>query len=129
METAILKHGKIILKVIAVSLIFGGAVRLFANKILFELFSMGELWMQEPYSIYIYKVLGAFVVFTGFIFWIISRNPEQYREMLIFFAFGFIFIGIVMSLAGIILNLPLKYYLPDPLYCFLVGGVLLKITK
>jgi hypothetical protein len=116
---------KRLLQVIAVTLLVGGGVRLFANRALFERFGIGEVWLKQPYALYIYKVLGAFVILVGIITFIMAHEPERYRRLLVGLAFSFIIVGIVMIAAGALLRLPLRFYLPDPLYCFAVAGLML----
>lgn len=114
----------ILLRFVAVTLLVGGAVRVFATRTLFEAFGIGALWMETPYSVYIYRVLGALVVLAGIVLMIIGGAPEKYRGVLRGYALGFAIIGAVMVAAGLTSGLPLRYYLPDPAYCFLIVALL-----
>ena len=115
---------KLMLRIIAVTLLAGGVVRLFSNQALFEAFRIGEIWPETPYSLYIYRVLAGFVILSAILIWIISREPERYRTLLKGFAWGFDIIGIVMVVAGITSGLPHRYYVSDPAYCFIVAILL-----
>lgn len=114
----------ILLRVAAATLLVGGSVRIFASKPLFEAFGIGALWMQTSYSVYIYRVLGGFVVLSGILLAVVSGAPERYRGLLKGYALGFALIGVVMVVAGHASGLPLRYYLPDPIYCFLIAALL-----
>jgi len=76
-ERYLLTMNKTILRIIAIMFIFGGVVRLFANQYLFEAFGMDSLWPGHPYFIYIYSVLGAFVILTGLIVCAITFNMKK----------------------------------------------------
>jgi heme A synthase len=116
---------KRLLQVIAVTVLVGGGIRLFANRALFEIAGIGDVWIDQPYAVYIYRVLGAFVVFVGVVVIMVARDPERYHRLLVCLAGAFLFVGVVMIVAGSILALPLRFYLPDPLYCFAVAGLIL----
>jgi hypothetical protein len=120
---------KRLLQVIAITLVAGGSVRLFANRTLFERFGIGEVWIEQPYALYIYRVLGAFVILVGIVAFMMARNPERYSRLLVALALGFILVGIVMLAAGSMLGLPLRFYLPDPIYCFAFAGLMLMAKK
>ena len=116
-----MKYKKIVLQIISVLFIIGGVVRLFANKYLFALFLMEELWTDHLYFIYIYRVLGAFVIFTGFMLFTISKNLKLYSTIFPALSIGFIIIGLVMIISGSLLNLPLMFFMMDFLFCFIVA--------
>jgi hypothetical protein len=120
---------KWVLRIIAITLLAGGVVRLFANAAVFEAFGIGEIWLGTPYSLYIYRVLAGFVILSGILIWIISRAPERYRTLLKGCAWGFDIIGILMVVAGITSGLPHRYYLADPAYCFIVAILLWYSAK
>lgn len=119
----------LILKIISVLLIFGGAVRLIANRATFQSFLIEQLWSSHPYSIYIYRVLGAFVVFTGISLFTAAQNPKRYAHLLKIWSLGFVFIGIVMLLAGILLRLSLAHYAPDFAFCFIIAVTTYETAK
>jgi hypothetical protein len=104
-----------------VLLILGGAVRLIADKATFQSFLIGELWSPHQYSIYIYRILGAFVVFTGVMLMVISQDVQRYAKILKVWSGGFFFIGVVMFIAGLVLGLSFVHYAPDFIFCFIVA--------
>ena len=110
----------VVLRFVAVTLLVGGTFRIFATKALFRAFGIGDLWMQTPYAIYIYRVLGGFVLLSGIILMFVSVSLQNNRKLLKGCALGFAVIGVVMLVTGLTSGLPLRYYLPDPVYCFLI---------
>ena len=118
-----------ILRIVAASLLLGGAMRLAANRVLFKAFGIGDLWVEVPYAIYIYRVLGAFVVLSGILLMTVAQAPEKYRLLLKVYAIGFAVIGLVMLVAGLTVGLPYRYYLPDPIYCFIMTIVLWSVGR
>jgi hypothetical protein len=109
------------LQIFSVLFIFGGIVRLFANRTIFEIFRMEDLWVEHGYFIYIYRVLGSFVILTGLILFVISKNLEKYSNLYFVLTIGFIFIGLVMMATGVLLKLPLIFYFTDFVFCFIVA--------
>lgn len=120
---------KLVLRIIAITFLVGGITRLFANDALFEVFSIGGLWMRQPYSIYVYRVLGGFVILAAITLLIIAGNPAKYRAVLKGFGLGFLIIGIVMTISGLSLDLAPQHYLPDPIYCFIVTAVFFAFSR
>jgi len=112
---------KRLLQIISVLFVFGGIVRLFANKALFAIFQMEELWTDHLYFIYIYRVLGAFVILSGLILFTISKNQKLYSNLSPVLAAGFVLIGLVMIITGILLELPPMFYVADFMFCFIVA--------
>lgn len=115
-----MKKDKIIFRVISLALIFGGLVRLIATESIFELFGMASLWTDHSYFKYIYKVLGAFVIFMGMLMFSISRDIEKYIGIFNTFKWGFVVIGLTMLITGYLVHLPLVYYAPDFIFCFTI---------
>jgi hypothetical protein len=120
---------KLVLRIVAITLLIGGTVRILAGRALFEAAGIGALWTSEPYQIYIYKVLGAFVIFAGGLLLVISRGPEKYRDLLRGYALGFALIALVMSVTGLSLGLSPRYYMADPAYCVILVVVFWRAAK
>jgi hypothetical protein len=114
----------ILLRLVAATLLLGGTVRVFASKTLFQTFGIGEIWMGTPYATYIYRVLGGFVILSGILLMTVSGAQEKYRGFLKGYALGFAIIGLIMVGAGLASGLAARYYLPDPIYCFLIAALL-----
>jgi len=113
-------RGSNILRILSILFLLGGLIRILADEYIFSLFHMGHLWTGHPYFLYCYKVLGGFVMLTGFVLYFISKDLRRYYPLLKPFGTGFLIIGIVMALTGYIVNLSLVFYLPDFLFCFIL---------
>ena len=130
-----MKKQKIILQILALMFVMGGLVRLFANEFTFEIFGMKDLWVDHKYFIYIYRVLGAFVILTGLLLFSISRSIENNLHILNTMKWGFLIIGMTMTIAGYYIRLPLLFYVPDFIFCFALAFYIhtiinsIKITK
>ena len=120
------KYSKL-LRILGALFILGGLVRIFANKALFEFFLMGELWADHPYFLYIYKVLGAFVILNGMIIYVVSFRLEEQKNLLSALSYGFILIGLVMALTGYMAGLPIAFYILDALFCFALAAIFYRI--
>lgn len=116
-----------LLRVIAALFVLGGLVRLFANQALFEIFRMETLWAGHPYFLYVYKVLGAFVILTGMIIYVISFRLQEQKNLLSALSYGFILIGLVMALTGYMAGLPLVFYIFDFIFCFILAFIFYRI--
>lgn len=119
MSLSILESKMIIrraLLIISVLLIFGGIVRVFANKALFRMFSMEQLWVDHPFFIYIYKLLGVFVIWIGIIFYLCSKDLRKYKTMIRGSLIGLILFFIVSLLTGLLTGLELKFFLVDSVF-------------
>ena len=114
---------QVLLKVISVLIVFGGLVRLVANRQTFQSFMIEELWVPHPYFIYVYRILGAFTVFTGITMFVTSHDPIRYVRVLRVWGFCFLFISIVMFIAGYSLHMSFLHYAFDFIFCFLIALV------
>ena len=104
-------------------------MRLVANESTFQSFLIGDLWASHPYFLYIYRILGAFVLLIGITLFIIARDPEKYSLILKTWGVSFFLIGVLMFFAGYFIRLSLVHYLPDLAFCFIVGFVCLVAGK
>jgi hypothetical protein len=119
---------KKILQVLSILFIVGGIIRIIANRNLFAIFQMDDLWTDHLYFIYIYRVLGAFVIFTGLLLFAVSKNLKLYANLLPVLSAGFIIIGLVMLITGSLLQLPLMFYVMDFVFCFIVAWFLYDMS-
>lgn len=113
---------EIVLKFVSILLVLGGFVRLFATRQTFQSFMIAELWASHPYFLYIYRVLGAFVVFTGVTMFVMSQESARYTRLLTLWGLCFLFIGIVMLIAGHMLHMSLLHYAFDFVFCFIIAA-------
>lgn len=113
----------LIMRILGYLFLFGGFVRLFADENLFNLFAMGEAWSDHPYFIYLYRVLGAFVILAGLVIIQVSRDPGKYREIIRMLMWGFLVIGAVMLVTGILTDLASYLFALDALFAFILAIV------
>ena len=111
----------LIMRILGYLFLLGGIVRLFADENLFKLFFMDGAWSDHPYFIYIYRVLGAFVILAGFVIVQVSRDLLKYREIMHMLMWGFLVIGAVMLVTGILTDLPYYLFVLDALFVFLLA--------
>ncbi len=122
------KMPQIVLKILALFMVIGGAVRLLANRGTFQSFMIENLWVSHPYFIYIYRVLGAFVIFAGVIIYMISCDPAHNTSMLKVAGFGFLLIGVVMVIAGHSLGMSFVHYAFDFIFSFFIAAVCFALS-
>jgi hypothetical protein len=106
----------LILRLISIFFILGGVVRLFATEWVFKLFNMQHLWSGDPFFIYIYKVLGVFVLWIGFLLFIISKDILKYRSVIRGSILALVIFFLVSLLTGIVTHLGVQYYLVDSFF-------------
>ena len=112
---------QVALRILSILVIIGGLVRLVANAQTFQSFMIGELWISHPYFIYIYRMLGAFVVSTGVTMFIIAHDPVRYAIILKVWGFCFLFVAIIMFLVGYFLRMTFIHYAFDFTFCVLIA--------
>ena len=104
-------------------------MRLVANRITFQSFLIEELWVSHPYFIYIYRVLGAFVLLAGVTLFIMASDPDRYSVIMKAWGIGFLVICIIMFSAGWLAHLSFMHYLPDFSFCFVVGLLCILLSR
>lgn len=118
-----------ILLIISIAFLIGGIVRLFANENLFRVFEMEHLWSGEPFFIYIYKLLGVFVIWVGIILFICSKDVIRYRKIIIGSILGLALFSLVSLLTGVVTGLGLQFFLVDSLFSLFLIAVLYLVQK
>lgn len=118
-----------ILKVISVLILIGGLVRLFAGRKIFESFLISELWSSHPYFIYVYRVLGSFVVFVGAMLFMIAHDSHRNAKLLAVCGYSFSFIACVMFLNGLFLKISFLHYAFDFSFCIIVACVCFSLSR
>jgi hypothetical protein len=113
---------KWLLRTLSLLFMFGGIIRLFANEELFRMFWMQDLWSDHPYFLYIYRVLGAFVIMIGLFIFGISKNIERNAALFPFLKWGFLVIGLTMVTTGYLVELHWLFYVFDFIFCFGLAG-------
>jgi hypothetical protein len=111
-------------RILACLFVLGGIVRVFATRKLFVAFGIGGLWVDHAYFIYIYKVLGAFVILTGLVLWPLAGEGGECRKSIRMMTWGMVIVGLVMLAAGLSVGLPPLFYLIDVAFAWIVALVL-----
>jgi hypothetical protein len=114
----------IISRALALLFILGGTARIIANQNMFAAFGISELWVDDPYFVYIYKVLGAFVILTGLVLWFLGAKPGTGSDSARPVKWGMIVIGFVMLGTGLSQGLAAKFYIVDVAFSWLVAILL-----
>lgn len=118
---------QVILQVLSVFIVLGGFVRLVANQQTFQSFTIAELWVSHPYFVYIYRVLGAFVVLVGVTTFVISRDFVRYARILRVWGFCFLLVGCVMLIMGYLMHLSFLHYAIDFIFAFIIAVLCLSL--
>ena len=119
----------LLIRTFSVLMIAGGIVRIFAGENTFALFGIGQLWIEEPYALYVYKILGAFVIFTGASVYAVFGDPVRYRKILLLWAYLLLMTGGVMLASGLVLNIPWIFSLPDYLFVFTLAALIFGVRN
>jgi len=107
----------------------GGIGRLVANKGVFRIFQMEHLWTGEPFFIYIYKLLGLFVIWIGMVLFICSKDVVRYRSVIRGSTLALALFFVVSLLTGFITGLGLKFFLVDSIFSLILIVLLYVIQK
>jgi hypothetical protein len=118
-----LNRQRTVLRAVAVLFVAGGTVRMLANQAVFSLAGIGELWVDAPYFVYVYRVLGAFVVLTGLYLWSLAVEGGAARHGVRAVEWGLGLAAVVMLVTGWHTGLPARFYVVDVVFC--VGVVFL----
>ena len=110
----------IILRVISIAFLIGGIGRLIATEGVFRLFKMQHVWSDQPFVVYNYKALAAFVIWVGIILFICSKDIIKYRPIIRGSILALIIFFLVTLLTGIITCLGLRFYLVDSIFTLIL---------
>lgn len=115
-----------VIRFLAVLFIFGGIVRIVATSGLFSVLGMEDLWVDHAYFIYIYKVLGGFVILTGLLLWSLAGKAGEWVGGLRMMKWGMGIVGFVMLAAGWRSGLDVRFFLIDVVFSWLVAVLLYR---
>ena len=110
----------IILRVVSIAFLIGGIGRLIATEGVFKLFGMQHLWSDQPFFIYNYKALAAFVVWVGIILFICSKDVVKYRSLIRGSILALAIFFLVTLFTGILTGLGLKFFLVDSIFSLIL---------
>ena len=89
------------LLIISLLFMLGGVGRLVANESIFRIFAMEHLWLGDPFFLYIYKLLGVFVLWMGILLFVSSRDVIRYRGIIRGSILGLLLFFVVSLLTGL----------------------------
>ncbi|MGB3093455.1 MAG: hypothetical protein WBC42_09625 [Candidatus Zixiibacteriota bacterium] len=120
---------KKVLLIISLAFMLGGIGRLVVNESVFKIFAMEHLWSGDPFFIYIYKLLGVFVLWMGILLFISSRDVIRYRGIIRGSILGLLLFFVVSLLTGLSVGLKLQYFLVDSIFSLILALLLYIIQK
>jgi hypothetical protein len=105
-----------ILLIISLMFIVGGIGRLVANVGVFRIFGMEDLWSDEPFFIYNYKLLGVVVIWIGIVLYVSSKDLSSYRDMIRGSILALLLFFVVSLFVGLSFGLKFKLFLVDSVF-------------
>ena len=93
------------------------------------MFAMEQLWLDHPFFIYIYKLLGVFVLWIGIIFFLCAKDLAKHRSIIRGSLIGLFLFFIVSLLTGILTGLALQFFLVDSIFAFFLAVLLYFFQK
>ncbi|MGB2804316.1 MAG: hypothetical protein WBD64_05405 [Candidatus Zixiibacteriota bacterium] len=120
---------KKVLLIISLAFMLGGIGRLVVNESVFKIFAMEHLWSGDPFFIYIYKLLGVFVLWMGILLFISSRDVIRYRGIIRGSILGLLLFFVVSLLTGLSVGLKLQYFLVDSIFSLILVLLFYIIQK
>ena len=118
-----------ILLIISLAFIIGGVVRILTNEDIFRFFRMEHLWSNEPFFVYIYKILGVFVLWMGILLFIASQDVKRYQGMVLGSILGLALFFVVSLVTGFSAGLELLYFIVDSIFSLFLIVILYLIYR
>jgi len=118
-----------ILLIISLAFLVGGIGRLVANEGVFRIFQMEHLWSGESFFIYLYRLLGVFVIWVGMVLFVCSKDLIRYRGVIRASVLGVLLFFVVSLLTGFATGLGLKFFLVDSIFSLILIILLYVIQK
>ncbi len=116
-------------RILACLFILGGIVRVVATRRVFAAFGIGSLWIDQVYFVYVYKVLGGFVILTGLVLWSLAGEGGEGRKSARMMTWGMVVVGLVMLGTGLSTGLAPRLFLLDVAFVWLVALVLFARSR
>ena len=80
---------------------------------------------DSPLFVYVVRVCSAMAVATGVYLIILALNPMKYPALIPFTGLASIFIGVACGITGLVVEMPILWFLGDSLGCLLFGILVL----
>ena len=80
---------------------------------------------DSPLFVYVVRLISAMAVATGVYLIILALNPMKYPALIPFTGLASIFIGAACGITGLVVGMPVLWFLGDSLGCLLFGILVL----
>lgn len=118
-----------ILLIISLLFIIGGVMRLLANNSVFKIFGIASIWCDEPFFLYVYRLLGVFVIWVGIMLYIGSKDIIRYKGVIRGSILALILFFVVSLLTGLSVGLELRFFVVDSIFSLFLILALYFIQK
>lgn len=110
-----MKIKEIILRFFAIMLFAGGILRVLATASVFYKLRIGYFWIEDDYYKFVNKIMGAFLILCGFLFWAVAKDIIRFRFVMGPFGMGIFVFGLIIAAFGYLLGLQIWSWAPDAL--------------
>lgn len=110
-----MKIKEIILKSFTLILFAGGILRVLATQSIFNKMRLGYFWIEDDYYKFVNKIMGAFFILCGFVFWGVAKDIIRFRFILKPFGLGVFVFGLIIAAFGYLMGLQVWSWAPDAL--------------
>jgi len=84
---------------------------------------------DTPLFLYAIRVMSAMYVGVGVFFMILARHPMDYGVLVPFSALAAVFVGAVCGITGLMVKMPILWFLGDSLSCMVLGFLILVFWR
>jgi len=102
-------------------------VRLFES--LAKAFGIQLVLPDSPLCLYALRVMSATYVGVGVYFVILALNPMKYAVLVPFTGLAAVFLAVICGITGLMVKMPLLWFLGDSLSCLVLGILILVFWR
>ncbi|HUT29248.1 MAG TPA: hypothetical protein VMX13_05595 [Sedimentisphaerales bacterium] len=85
----------------------------------------GPAFPDSPLCLYALRVVSATYVGVGVFFVILALRPMKYGVLVPFSGLASVFLGVVCGITGLVVGMPVLWFLGDSLSCVVLGVLIL----
>jgi len=89
----------------------------------------GPAFPDSPLCLYALRVVSATYVGVGVFFVILALNPTKYEVLVPFSGLAAIFLGVVCAITGLVVAMPVLWFLGDSLSCVVLGVLIVLFWR
>jgi len=89
----------------------------------------GPAFPDSPLCLYALRVVSATYVGVGVFFVILALNPTKYEVLVPFSGLAAIFLGVVCAITGLVVGMPVLWFLGDSLSCVVLGVLIVLFWR